>query len=164
MVSLSNENVRGAPSVSGAHSYRGDEAVPWFDDTQPLVIFDGHCALCSSGVLWMLARDPHGTSRFAVIQDPLPRALYAHYGLDADAFDTFMVLTDGVPHLRWRGVVAAGRTLPRPWRWLATAASLVPAVIGDRIYDFVQRNRIAWFGGRDACLRPDAELAKRFLG
>ncbi len=163
MVALSEKKPHDAPKTSGAYSYRADPAVPRFDDVPPLVVFDGHCALCSSGVLWMLARDPHGTSRFAVIQDPLPRALYAHYGLDADAFDTFMVLADGVPHLRWRGVIAAGRTLPRPWRSLATAASLVPAFIGDPIYDFVQRNRIAWFGGRETCLRPDAELAKRFI-
>ncbi len=97
-----------------AYSYRDDPEVPAFDDSHPMVIFDGVCVLCSSGVQWMLDRDPRGQSRFAVIQDPLPRALYRHYGLDADAFDTFMVLSDGLPHTKWAGALAAARTMPNP--------------------------------------------------
>lgn len=145
------------------YSYRDDPAVPAFDDQAPLIIFDGLCVLCSSGVRWMLARDPKGTSRFAAIQQPVPRALYRHYNLDADRFDTFMVLADGVAHLKWAGVVAAGRTLPPPWRGLASIARLVPPVIGDRIYDWVQRNRLRWFGSRTSCLMPTPVDRDRFM-
>ncbi len=42
----------------------------------------------------MFVRDPKGTSRFATIQSPIPQAIYRHYGLDADSFDTFMVLLE----------------------------------------------------------------------
>ncbi len=79
------------------------------------------------------------------------------------AFDTFMVLWDGVPNTRWAGALAAARTMPAPWRWLGQIGRIVPNVIGDRIYDWVQRNRIRWFGSRDACFRPDARQANRFL-
>lgn len=144
-------------------TYRADPSVPPFDDTDPLIIFDGHCVLCSEGVEWMLARDPQGTSRFAAVQDPIPQALYRHYGLDAERFDTFMVLWDGVPYTRWAGVLAAARTMPAPWRWLGQAGRIVPAVIGDRIYDLVQRNRIRWFGGRETCFRPEGAEARRIL-
>jgi len=144
-------------------SYRDDPSVPAFDDTAPLVIFDGQCVLCSAGVQWMLARDPKGTSRFAAIQQEIPRALYAHYGLDAEAFDTFMVLADGMPHLRWAGALAAARTLPAPWRWLGTLGRCVPRFAGDAVYDWVQRNRLAWFGSRDVCLMPTPQQTARFL-
>ncbi|MHA7871565.1 MAG: thiol-disulfide oxidoreductase DCC family protein [Hyphococcus sp.] len=146
-----------------AYSYRDDSSVPAFDDSKPLIIFDGECVLCSSGVQWMIARDPKGDTVFAVIQDAVPRALYHHYGLDPDAFDTFMVLKDGVPHLRWRGVLAAARLMPAPWRWLGQAGRIIPDFIGDAIYDWVQRNRIGWFGARDACFAPDNALQQRFL-
>jgi predicted DCC family thiol-disulfide oxidoreductase YuxK len=147
----------------GAYSYRSDPRVPPFDDSVPLVIFDGLCVLCSSGVQWMLAHDPDGNSRFAAIQEDVPRALYSHYGLDADAFDTFMVLADGIPHTRWRGVLAAARTMRQPWRGLAALGRLVPTSLGDRLYDWVQRNRISWFGRRDLCLRPQPDTQRRFL-
>ncbi|HRN85530.1 MAG TPA: DCC1-like thiol-disulfide oxidoreductase family protein [Hyphomicrobium sp.] len=145
------------------YSYRADPSVPPFDDTAPLMIFDGHCVLCARGVQWMLARDPDGTSRFAAVQEPIPQALYRHYGLDAERFDTFMVLVGGVPHLRWAGTLAAARTMPAPWRWLGQIGRVVPNAIGDRIYDLVQRNRIRWFGSRDVCFRPDARQSDRVL-
>jgi predicted DCC family thiol-disulfide oxidoreductase YuxK len=146
-----------------AYSYRSDAAVPAFDDSQPLVIFDGLCVLCSAGVHWMLARDSRGTSKFAAIQQRLPQALYAHYNLDAQAFDTFMVLADGIAYIKWAGVLAAGRTMPAPWRQFAAIGRVIPNVIGDRLYDLVQRNRIAWFGSRPTCLIPDAAQRARFL-
>lgn len=145
------------------YSYRTDPAVPKFGDDAPLIIFDGVCALCSGGVQWMLARDPHGACRFAAIQETIPRALYAHYGLDADSFDTFMVLRDGKPHIKWAGLLAAARTMPAPWSWLGSAGRIVPKPIGDAIYDFVQRNRIAWFGSLDHCFTPDSDTKRRFL-
>jgi predicted DCC family thiol-disulfide oxidoreductase YuxK len=145
------------------HSYRSDPGVPSFDDAAPLVIFDGHCVLCSEGVQWMLARDPQGQCRFTAIQNPLAQGLYAHYGLDAEAFDTFMVLSDGIPHTRWAGMLAAARTMPAPWRWLGRAGQLVPAFLGDRFYNLVQRNRLRWFGTRDTCLMPSSGQRRRFV-
>jgi predicted DCC family thiol-disulfide oxidoreductase YuxK len=145
------------------YSYRDDPSIPAFDDSAPIIIFDGMCVLCSTGVQWMLARDPQGQSRVAAIQDPIPQALYRHYGLDAAAFDTFMVLADGIASTKWSGVLAAARTLPPPWRWLAHIGRAVPNVIGDPIYDWVQRNRFRWFGRRQTCLRPNAAVASRFL-
>ena len=146
-----------------SYSYRSDPSVPKFDDSEPLLIFDGHCVLCSSGVAWMLKRDPHGTCRFAAIQSSLPQALYRHYGLDAETFDTFMVLADGIPHLRWSGWLAAARSMRPPWRWLGHVGRIVPDVIGDRFYDWVQRNRFDWFGKRTICFLPDAAQKQRFL-
>jgi predicted DCC family thiol-disulfide oxidoreductase YuxK len=149
--------------IAEPYSYRTDPAVPEFDDSAAVIVFDGLCVLCLSGVQFMLARDPEGSTRFAAIQEPVPRALYRHYGLDADRFDTFMVLADGVPHVKWQGVLAAGRTMPPPWRWLAGIGPLIPNAIGDRIYDWVQRNRIGWFGSRDTCFMPTPELRRRML-
>lgn len=147
-----------------SYSYRNDPSVPAFDDSHPIVIFDGLCVLCSAGVQWMLDRDPKGRSRFAVIQDPLAAALYRHYGLDANAFDTFMVLADGLAYTRWAGVLAAARTMPQPWRALGMAGRIIPDVLGDRLYDWVQRNRLKWFGKRKTCRRPEGKELSRFLG
>ena len=151
------------PQPHQPYSTRCDPSVPAFDDTRPLIIFDGMCVLCSSGVQWMLARDPNGTSQFAVIQDPIPKAIYKHYRLDAAAFDTFLVLCDGIAHTKWAGVLAAARTLPQPWRVLSRLGRAVPRPIGDWIYDIVQRNRLRWFGSRQTCHLPEPSQRARFL-
>lgn len=146
-----------------AFSYRADPNVPSFDDSAPLFIFDGFCVLCSEGVKWMLARDPKGTTRFVTVQSPLARAIYVHYGLDPDDFDTFLVLKNGVPYLRYRGWLEALKTMPVPWRWLGFAGRIVPTFIGNAIYDVIQKNRFDWFGKRTTCLAPDAAMSARFL-
>lgn len=145
------------------YSYRADPSVPPFDDSVPLIIFDGHCVLCSSGVQWMLQHDPRGNYRFAAAQGRTPQALYRHYGLDPVAFRTFMVLADGTPKTHWKGLGAAAGLMPAPWKWLGAASRIVPRFIGDRIYDWVQRNRFNWFGSREACFLPSAQERRRFL-
>ncbi len=145
------------------YSYRDDPRVPSFDDSEPLIVFDGGCVLCAAGVQWMAKRDPKGRARFIAIEAPLARALYEHYALDPVRFDTFMVLTNGVARLRWQGLLAAGRTMPAPWSIAALLGRLIPDAIGDRLYDFIQKNRIAWFGARKSCLVPDGALRERFL-
>lgn len=145
------------------YSYRADPAVPQFDDSQPLIVFDGMCVLCSRGVEWMMRHDRQGTSHLAAIQEPLPRSLYAHYKLDADRFDTFMVLAGGWPYVRWQGMCAAARTMPQPWRGFGYLGRAVPAGLGDLFYDWVQRNRVRWFGARDKCFVPDEVQRTRFL-
>lgn len=146
-----------------AYSYRADASVPEFDDSEPLMIFDGVCVLCSEGVKWMLRRDPKGTTKFIIVQSPLARALYAHYGLDPDKFDTFMVLKDGVPYYRYRGWLEAAKTMPPPWRWLGYAGRIIPEFVGDFFYDIIQRNRFQWFGRCENCLVQNAETQARFL-
>ncbi len=146
------------------YSYRGDPSVPEFDDAKPLFIFDGVCVLCTTGVEWMMRRDPDGTTRFITVQVPLARAIYVHYGLDPDAFDTFLVLKDGKPYVKWRAWLEAAKIMPAPWRWLGFAGRLVPRPLGDAIYDFIQRNRFDWFGRRETCFVPaTAEQRKRVM-
>ena len=145
------------------YSYRDDPAVSAFDDSAPLYIFDGFCVLCSEGVKWMVRRDPDGNSKLLAVQSPLARALYEHYGLDPDKFDTFMVLKAGRPYFRYRGWLEAAKTMPAPWKWLGLAGHIVPEFFGDFFYDIIQRNRFDWFGKRETCLVPDAKTAARFL-
>lgn len=144
-------------------SYRADPAVPSFDDSAPLLIFDGHCVFCSAAVDWHLKQDPNGATRFAAIQSPLARALYIHYGLDADQFDTFMVLKNGVPYLRYRGWLEAAKSMPSPWKWLGYLGHVIPTPIGDAVYDFLQRNRVNWFGERKSCFVPAPAALARML-
>ena len=145
-----------------AYSFGGHAvAARLYDGKRPLVIFDGHCALCSGGVQFM-ARRP-GRAQFAVVQSHLGRALYEHYGLDADSFETFLVIVSGKPYTEWRGVCEAAKTMSLPWNALGWMGMVIPSPLGNIIYQFVQRNRISWFGGLETCFLPSAEQRARFV-
>ena len=71
-----------------AFSYRNDPAVPPFPDDHPIIVFDGHCVLCSGWVSFILRHDRHAIYRLLPAQAALGQALYVHYGLDPKNFET----------------------------------------------------------------------------
>ena len=83
--------VRPAP-----YTYRSDPQVPSFPDDRPIFIFDGHCTLCSRWVELVLRYDRAGRYRLLSAQSALGRALYVHYGLDPENYETNILLIDGV--------------------------------------------------------------------
>ena len=145
------------------HSYRDDASVPRFDDSRPIVVFDGVCVLCSGWMDFLVRRDAAATRfRFVVTQSPLGQALYRHYCLDPVDFETNLVLVDGRLHTKLDAFAAVMRALPNLWP-LLSVARVIPAPIADRLYDLIAKNRYRWFGKRDACLMPTSELRARFL-
>lgn len=143
-----------------AYSYRADPCVPSFPDDLPLILFDGECVMCSAGAQFVLRRDRAGLHRLAVTQSPLGRALYAHYGLDADA--TNLLIADGRAYTRSAAVIGVARRLGWPWS-LLSVGRVVPRFARDSLYGLVARNRIRWFGRREVCLTPPPDAADRFL-
>ncbi len=86
--------------IKPAHSYRDDAAVPSFPDDRPLIVFDGVCALCSGFVRFVLRHDPGGHFRFVPAQSALGTALYRHYGLDPDNWESNLLIAEGRLYLR----------------------------------------------------------------
>ena len=144
--------------VAKPHSYRDDASVPPFDDARPIVVFDGVCVLCSSSIQFILRRDSEKVFRFVVAQSALGQALYRHYGLPAEHFDTVLVIDEGRLHTKLDGAAAVLRRLPMPWPLLSFVRALP-----DLIYDVVAKRRYRWFGRNQTCLMPSPELRGRFL-
>jgi len=80
------------PEVSKhAYSYRDDPAVPAFDDTKALFVFDGICVLCSGGTSWIMRHDSKARVNFTPAQEDLGQALYVHYGIEKAVFNATVV-------------------------------------------------------------------------
>ena len=148
--------------MTEAYSYRADKAVPTFPDDRPLIVFDGVCGLCSGFVRFVLRHDKRGQYRFLAAQSDLATALYRHYGLPTDHWETNLLIKDGRLFVRseaaieivagfsgWWRALAIFRVLPRSWR--------------DWCYDRIAGNRYRWFGRHDLCMVPDPAQADRFL-
>jgi predicted DCC family thiol-disulfide oxidoreductase YuxK len=146
-----------------AYSYRRDPAVPPFPDDHPIIIFDGYCALCSGWANFVLRRDAEGRYRLLSAQSALGRALYVHYGLDSEDYETNILLEDGVAWFKSEGSVRMAQGLGRPWS-VAAAFRVLPLGLRDRLYEFVARNRLRIFGRRATCYLPSERDRARFIG
>ncbi|KAB2912375.1 MAG: thiol-disulfide oxidoreductase DCC family protein [Hyphomicrobiaceae bacterium] len=144
------------------YSYRADPAVPAFPDDKAIIVFDGVCVLCTASARFVIKRDRVRAFRFATAQSPLGQALYRHYGLDPDAFETNLVLSGGRAFGKLDSVAATGLHLGGVWRLLALLR-VIPRPIGDWLYDQVARNRYALFGRNDRCMIPPPDWRNRFI-
>ncbi len=151
--------------MSAAYSYRTDPAVPSFADVNPIIVFDGLCAFCSAWARFVLWTDRRAAFRLLPAQSPLGRALYVHYGLDPDDYETNILLEDGVAWFKFKSEAAirSARRLGFPWS-LARIVRVLPLGLRDRLYDFVARNRLRIMGRRDVCYAPEPRFRERFLG
>ena len=144
------------------YSYRKDAAVPPFADDKPIIIFDGLCVLCSTAATFVLRHDRSGVFRLLAAQSPIGAALYSHYGLDRQDYETMILIADGVAFLKSEAAIRIAEGLGFPWS-LAMVFRIVPLGWRDRFYAWVARNRLKWFGKRDICFLPDPRHADRFL-
>lgn len=146
-----------------AYSYRADPAVPDFPDDKPIIVFDGHCALCSGWARFVIRYDPHGRFRLLPAQTPLGTALYQHYGLDSVHYDTNLLIEDGRLRTKLDGSIRMAAILGWPWT-LAGLLRVLPTSLQNALYGLVARNRFRLFGRNDVCYRPNPKEADRFLG
>lgn len=49
-----------------------------------------------------------------------------------------------------------------PWM-LAGVFRILPVAVRDRLYEFVARNRLKFFGRRETCYMPDARFRERLI-
>jgi predicted DCC family thiol-disulfide oxidoreductase YuxK len=144
------------------YSYRHDPAVPAFADDKPIIIFDGYCALCAGWAAFVLRHDATGRYRLLSAQSPLGRALYLHYGLDPEDYETNILIVDGLAWFKSEGSIRMAEGLGFPWR-LAAVFRVLPRAWRDRMYALIARNRLRWFGKRATCYRGDPRFADRFI-
>lgn len=129
---------------------------------QLLVLFDGFCSLCDRFVAVLLARDPGRVLRFAPLQGATAAERLGAAAVGPADPETIVVVDGEGLHQRSAAVLRAVSALGGKWAF-AAVLGLVPRWIGDRVYDFVARNRYRWFPRRGTCRLPTPEERAVFL-
>jgi predicted DCC family thiol-disulfide oxidoreductase YuxK len=145
-----------------AYSYRGDLAVPAFDDSAPVAVMDAQCAICSWGARMIHRLDRAETTRICPIQSPLGTALLRHYGLSPQDPASWLFLDAGQAHTDFEAVLHAGR-LYGGFGHFTLGLRLIPRPLRDWLYLRLARNRYRLFGRADLCALPDPALQRRIL-
>ena len=144
------------------YSYKNDPSVPPFPDDHPILIYDGICAMCSAWVQFVMRHDRQGRFHFIAAQSALGRALYVHYGMNPERYESNILLEDGIAWFKSESSIRMAAGLGFPWT-PAVAARILPLPWRDRLYEYVAANRFRWFGRRENCLLMHPDHAERFL-
>jgi len=149
--------------MATTHAYRSDPQVPDFDDSQPLIVFDGDCVLCSRTMRLILRLDRQRRFRLMSAQGDIGQGLYRHLGLPTDSFETYLLVTEGRIYQRSTAVIEIAKRLGWPWK-AGAAFVIIPRPIRDALYNLVARYRYRIFGRIEACGIADPKLRERMLG
>lgn len=125
-------------------------------------MFDGVCNFCNYWVQFTLRRNRSGSLQFGTLQGQTARRLLPQYGLNPDALNTLVFISNGKAYTASNAVLEICRHLDGAWRWLAVL-KIVPRFLRDAVYRFIARNRYRWFGKRNRCMVPAPAQQNRFV-
>jgi len=134
------------------------------DVAHDIVLFDGVCNLCESTVRFIIRRDRAANFRFCPLQSDVAKMLLKKHDFSDDALDSVLLLSNGVVHRKSRAALRIARKLDGAWPVFFYLFHWLPALVADPVYDFIGNRRYKWFGMKNACWIPDAELQQRFIG
>ena len=88
--------------------------------------------------------------------------LLQKHQLPTEQFNSFVLIENGRAYTKSTAGLKVYRSLP--WYWLWTQIFwIVPRFIRDAVYDLIAKNRYKWFGKKEECMVPTAEIRGRFL-
>lgn len=128
----------------------------------PIILFDGVCNLCNSAVNFVIKRDKATHLKFAALQSDAGQQLLQRYRLPHDVFNSFVLIEDGLVYTQSTAALKLCKYLTGLWP-LLYGFIIVPPFIRNGLYKWIAKNRYKWFGKKEQCLVPTADLKNRFL-
>jgi predicted DCC family thiol-disulfide oxidoreductase YuxK len=130
-----------------------------------IIFFDGVCNFCDRSVQFIFQRDNKGYFQFCPLQSEKAELLLSQSGGSSSkdgALYTVMLLENGKIYERSTAALRMARKLNKTWP-LLYILMIVPRPIRDFVYAFIAKNRYKWFGKKESCMIPSAELRSRFI-
>ncbi|MEK2645693.1 thiol-disulfide oxidoreductase DCC family protein [Bdellovibrio sp. BCCA] len=119
-----------------------------------VVFFDGVCHLCNGFVDAVISRDKSHTLLFAPLQGTTAEELLPSE--DRVKLDTVIYFEAGKIYHRSAAILKILTKLGGLYKILSIAW-IIPGPMRDMIYNWVAKNRYAWFGKREFCRLPTKE-------
>ena len=127
-----------------------------------LILFDGVCNLCSNSVQFVIKRDKSKRYHFASLQSQTGQKLLWENNMNAENFDSFILLERGKIYTKSTAALRVAITLGWFW-WMLGIFLVVPVPIRNAVYNYIAKNRYKWYGKKEECWIPTPELKERFL-
>jgi len=128
-----------------------------------IIFFDGVCNLCNGAVTFIIKRDRKNQFHFASLQSEFARDFLSNFPGLPPGLDSIVYVEAGKAYYKSAAAIRIAVKLGGTYK-VAVIFKVLPRKLGDRLYDYIARNRYKWFGKRESCMVPDPSLQSRFLG
>ena len=129
-----------------------------------ILLFDGVCNLCNSFVNKLIRLDKQNHLKFATLQSSAGIKLLKEYNIKSHGNDLKTVIYIKENKVYDRSSAAIHALIDTGYFIkIASLLLLIPKAVRDLVYRIISKYRYKWFGKRDTCMIPTAELKERFL-
>lgn len=115
----------------------------------PVILFDGFCNLCSGVVTFLLKADKKKQFRYIPLQSDEGEKLISNFNVPRE-IDSVVLINHNQYYIYSEAIIEAAILLPFPWK-LTKVFRILPLNTRDRLYSFVAKRRMKWFGRRTEC-------------
>ena len=132
------------------------------ETTERIVFFDGVCNFCNYWVNFAIKKDKKKKLRFAPLQGETAKNILPQYNISTTALSTVVFIDDGKVYTQSSAAFRICKHLDGGWK-LFYGLMVIPKFIRDAVYNFIAKNRYRWFGKKESCMVPTADMKSRFL-
>lgn len=130
--------------------------------SNPIVLFDGVCNLCTTSVRFLLTYNKKENLHFASLQSNYAKNLLEQYQVSNSNLSTIIFIENKQVYTKSTAVFELTKHLTYPWRAISLFR-FIPKFITDSIYNFISKNRYNCFGKKKECMIPKPEWKHRFF-
>jgi len=127
-----------------------------------VVLFDGVCNLCNESVQFIIKNDKKNTFQFSSLQSEFGQKILTKNQLNTNDFDSILLLDQEKIFDKSDAALRIAKELDFPIRLLSVLL-IIPKPIRDYYYSIIAKNRYKWFGKKESCWIPTAELKNKFI-
>lgn len=127
-----------------------------------IILFDGVCNLCNASVNFIIKHDKNERYIFASLQSDAAKEILLQFPLKKNKLDSILLIENEVIYDKSTAALLISRKLSGGFK-LFYAFIIFPKFLRDNVYNFIAKNRYAWFGKKETCMIPTNKIKQRFL-
>ena len=132
-------------------------------ENKKIILFDGQCNLCEGAVQFLIKKDVHDVFRFTSIQSETGQKIMKHIGIDQKKIDSIVLYVPNVAYfIKSDAALEIVNDLGIFYQFLGFF-KIFPSKFRNLVYDFIAKNRYRWFGKKQSCMVPTANILEKFL-
>lgn len=128
-----------------------------------IILFDGVCNLCNSTINRIIVEDKSDQFRFASLDSAIGQEILTYIGVDRNNTDSIVLYEPGIAYYVKSEAAFKIASYLGGWYSLLRIFNLFPTKLNDLGYEYVAKNRYKWYGKKDSCMIPTAEIKRKFL-
>ncbi len=132
------------------------------DNEKAIILFDGVCNFCNSSVNFVIKHDKKNHFLFAPLQSETAKKLLEKFNIDSSKTDSFILIENNKAYLKSTAALRVTKHLNKLYP-LLYAFLITPPFIRNSVYNLVAKNRYKWFGKKEICMIPSAEIKGKFI-